>query len=82
MTKFRLRFNAAEIPHWAERYGYPSEDEIETVLAPKARTRGHLTRREFLSLCEWAPNTRLVLRRRAGSESPCLVCRRRNALCQ
>lgn len=53
MANFRLRFDAAEIPHWAKGYSYPGEDKIEMVLAPKARRRGHLTRREFLTLCEW-----------------------------
>ncbi len=53
MTDFRLRFDAAEIPDLAQRYAYPGEDKIEMVLAPKARARGHLTRTEFLTLCEW-----------------------------
>jgi hypothetical protein len=53
MAEFNLRFHKRDIRHWAERYSYPGESRIETVLAPRARTRGYLTRGEFLSLCEW-----------------------------
>ncbi len=53
MSEFQLRFQEEAIPQWASRYSYRGEDRIVTVVAPKARQRGHLTRREFLSLCEW-----------------------------
>lgn len=53
MTRFQLRFPANNIPHWASRYEYPGEDRIANIIAPRARTRGHLTRSEFLEVCEW-----------------------------
>lgn len=53
MNNFRLRFPAPEIPHWSSRYSYAGEERIGMVIAPRARARGHLTRREFLELCEW-----------------------------
>lgn len=51
MANFKLRFPVREIPCWAGRYR--GEDRIVEVLAPRARKRGYLRRREFLILCEW-----------------------------
>lgn len=49
---FELKFDRAEIPHWAERYGYLGEDIVESA-ARENKTRGYLTRSEFLTLCKW-----------------------------
>lgn len=53
MPRFRLRFPEHQIPYWAGRYAYPGEADIEERVAPAARSRGHLTREEFLALCRW-----------------------------
>lgn len=50
---FRLRFSEDRIADWAARYGDPGEDEIVRVLASRARSRGYLSRGEFLALCKW-----------------------------
>jgi hypothetical protein len=34
-------------------YAYPGEEEIVNELSPRARSRGSLTRAEFLTLCRW-----------------------------
>lgn len=51
MKNFKLRFPVGQIPYWAARYSYRGQDKIVDVLA--LRARGYLTRREFLTLCEW-----------------------------
>lgn len=53
LAKFRLRISENELARWAGRYSYPGESEIESGVAPAARTRGHLTYDEFLRLCKW-----------------------------
>src|SRR5512146_2710483 len=53
MVHFRLRFPELAIAHWAGRYSYPGEAEIEEGIAPAARSRGYLMRDEFLAICRW-----------------------------
>jgi hypothetical protein len=53
MPSFRLRIADDELLHWASRYSYPGEVEIEKRVGPMARARGWLTREEFLALCRW-----------------------------
>jgi hypothetical protein len=53
MPKFKLRIPERDLAHWAELYAYPPESEIEDGVAPAARSRGYLTREEFLRLCLW-----------------------------
>jgi len=56
--RMALRFPAEEIRSWAARYGYPSENHIEEVVATHAREKGYLTRDDFLALCKWkSPRT-------------------------
>src|SRR6185295_2081129 len=50
---FRLRVPEAQLRFWADRYSYPSEEDIEKRVAPSARDRGYLQRDEFLELCRW-----------------------------
>ncbi len=57
---FHLRFNASEVPFWAERYVTVSEAadpqweaEIERRFAPAAKARRYLKRREFQAICCW-----------------------------
>lgn len=49
MPSFRLRIADDELLHWAGRYSYPGEAEIEERVAPMSRDRGWLTREEFRS---------------------------------
>jgi hypothetical protein len=42
-----------ELRHWANRYAYPDEPEMEERMARDARARGYLMRDEFLELCRW-----------------------------
>jgi hypothetical protein len=53
MPSFRLCIADADLLHWAGRYSYPGEAEIEERIAPVARDRGFLTREDFLALCRW-----------------------------
>lgn len=55
--RFKLRFSPANIAHWASRYDYPGDEEIES-LGRRIRSRGYLRRDEFLRLCHWkSPRT-------------------------
>jgi hypothetical protein len=38
MKAFSLRFPEKEISHWASRYSYASDGELENVIAPGAGT--------------------------------------------
>ncbi len=49
----KLRFDPAEIKHWASRYSYPGEEKVEQEVGPRAKERGYLTRDDFLILCRW-----------------------------
>lgn len=49
---FELQFDRSEIPRLATRYSYPNENLIEAT-AREHKTRGYLTRPEFLTLCKW-----------------------------
>ncbi len=58
MSTFTLRFDPAEIPHWAARYrGTPEEarreQRIEREIAPRARSDGYYTKSDFLVLTRW-----------------------------
>jgi hypothetical protein len=53
MARFRLRIPDDDLRHWASRYAYPGDAEIEERIAPAARARGYLVRDEFLALCRW-----------------------------
>jgi hypothetical protein len=50
---FALRFPAKEITHWASRYSYLSDAELENGIAPAVQGRGYFTKSEFLALCKW-----------------------------
>ena len=56
-----------QLSAWADRYADPSEAEIEKVIAPSVRARGHLRRNEFLELCRWK-TARTQRRCRVNSE--------------
>jgi len=49
---FRLRFPPELIGHWASRYPYAGDEDIERRLED-ARLKGYLEREEFLALCRW-----------------------------
>jgi hypothetical protein len=53
VANFKLRIPENALARWAEGYSYRRESEIEDGVAPAARTRGYLTREEFLRLCRW-----------------------------
>lgn len=62
-TTFRLRFPEAQVRYWADRYSYPEGDALPQNLAPTVKTRGFMTRAEFLALCEWkTPRSRPLVR--------------------
>ena len=52
MPDFELRFPPEEIEPLAARFGY-SEDAACQAAGAAARARGHSTREEFLTVCEW-----------------------------
>jgi hypothetical protein len=53
LMKLKLRFPRSAIEKWAAGYSYPSDAEIEGVIAPAARRQGFLTREQFLAIAEW-----------------------------
>jgi len=56
---FRLRFNDKDIEKWASRYSYENGDAVPLAMAPLILERGHLTRDEFRTLCDWkSPRSR------------------------
>lgn len=68
MTAFRLRFPVRDITYWAVRYPDAVDGLIENEIASAARSRGYLTRPEFLSLCKWkTPRTQRGCRRNESS---------------
>ncbi|MGN6391207.1 MAG: hypothetical protein ACTHM9_03025 [Gemmatimonadales bacterium] len=51
---FKLRFPQHQVVHWAARYLNRANDHALRVrLRPLVRTRGCLTRDEFLAICRW-----------------------------
>ena len=53
--KFVLRFAIGEVREWAARYGYlgPETKRLETVIGPRSRDAGVISKRDFLEICEW-----------------------------
>ena len=56
---FKLRFPSSQVCTWAERYLNTSNDEmLRSRVRPVVRSRGYLTRDEFLEICRWkSPRT-------------------------
>jgi thermostable 8-oxoguanine DNA glycosylase len=50
---FELRFSAGEITRWAGEYDYRDDSRVETVIAPRTRGNGYMTREDFMELCRW-----------------------------
>jgi hypothetical protein len=50
---FRLRFPARQIPDWATRFGSADGDRSIETIGRRVRSRGFLTRTEFLAVCAW-----------------------------
>ncbi len=50
---FKLRFQASEISRWAKDYSYRPSDRIAKEIGEEAQRRGHLTRKELLSIARW-----------------------------
>jgi hypothetical protein len=52
---FALRFPIEEVPQWATRYGYlgPETERLETIVGPRSRQAGLITKPDFLDICEW-----------------------------
>jgi hypothetical protein len=50
-----LRFPIDEVPKWAQRYGYlgPETERLETIVGPRCRETGVITKPDFLEICEW-----------------------------
>ena len=67
-TPFHLRFQEKSLRHWASRYPADDDPEVVDVAAARARSRGYLTKPEFLRLCRWkTPRSRQAcLRNSAG----------------
>ena len=49
---FRLRFPLSEVKHWASRYSYADDAEVEAI-GRTARERGSFSRSEFLTVARW-----------------------------
>lgn len=50
---FKLRFPETEISHWSERYEYPGEPELVAGPVTSSRSRGYLTKADFLQIARW-----------------------------
>lgn len=51
--RFTLRFSPRLIPDWSVEYDYPAADTRPFAIGAAAKSRGHLTRQEFLDLARW-----------------------------
>ncbi|PYU93671.1 MAG: hypothetical protein DMG25_08835 [Acidobacteria bacterium] len=50
----KLRFSAAEIPHWAGKYAYPRPDHyLNGELRAAALQQQYITRDQLLKICRW-----------------------------
>jgi len=59
MNHLAVRFDPALIPEIAARYDYASDEHIQQDIVPRTRTRGYLSRPDFLEICRWkSPRTR------------------------
>lgn len=57
--KFKLKFRNINIKALAERYSYPKEDYVVYVLATRIKSKGYLTKQDFIALMDWkTPRTR------------------------
>ena len=74
---FQLRFPLAEVKHWAARYAYADDAEVEAI-GRAARQRGYYTRSEFLTVARW--KTPRSQSRCARNESATVRSRTRQAL--
>jgi hypothetical protein len=55
----RLRFPGSQIARWAGRFSDPDADDAVSAIGSRAKSRGYLTRDEFLRLCRWkSPRSR------------------------
>jgi len=50
---FVLRFAPAQISELALAYDYESDAEISKSIAPQVRKQGYLTKKQFLTICNW-----------------------------
>jgi len=51
--QFKPRFKLSEVSKWAGLYDYPGEAELIAGPVARARSRGYLSRDEFLEIAEW-----------------------------
>ena len=66
MPDFALRFPPADIRPLAERFGYTDDAACERAGAA-ARSRGHYSRPEFVTVCRWkTPRSRPLVERNAA----------------
>jgi hypothetical protein len=63
---FKLRFPRSDVTKWAKKYAYTSGDSKPLAVAPAAKTRGHLTKGEFIALTTWK-TPRTQKRRKSNS---------------
>lgn len=60
---FKLRFPEAALARWASRYPVEADAGIEEGIAPRARARGCLTKRDLLALAAWkSPRSQPLVR--------------------
>lgn len=58
MATFTLRFPAEDIEHWANRYDYKSDVEMEEEVGPFMQRERYLNKSNFLTLARWkSPRT-------------------------
>lgn len=50
---FNLRFEIDKLHFWADRYEYPLEEYIADCVAPRIKSSGYLTKKDFLAICDW-----------------------------
>jgi len=53
VERFRLRFPSRQITYWANRFPDTAGDDAPQRIGVRARSRGFLTRADFLKLCSW-----------------------------
>lgn len=60
---FSLRFDKLMIHQWAGRYPIDADENVETLLAPRVRTRRYYSKDELVEICSWkTPRSKLLVK--------------------
>ena len=52
-NKMRIKFSGKKLHYWADRYGYPVNDNQVIKLIPIVKNNGYLTKSQLFKVCKW-----------------------------